>query len=51
MRWNSGSSTYFLQNKVEGSGTGQYMGIFKDKDGVNGVFMDRNENCAISDFS
>ena len=46
MRWNSGSSTYFLQNKVEGSGTGQYMGIFKDKDGVNGVFMDRNENCA-----
>ena len=23
MRWNSGSSTYFLQNKVEGSGTGQ----------------------------
>lgn len=47
MRWNNGSSTYFLQNKVEGSGTGQYMGIFKDKDGVNGVFMDRNENCAI----
>ena len=47
MRWNSGTSTYFLQNKVEGSGTGQYMGIFKDKDGVNGVFMDRKENCAI----
>ena len=47
MRWNDGSSTYFLQNKVEGSGTGQYMGIFQDKDGVNGVFMDRNENCAI----
>ena len=47
MRWNSGTSTYFLQNKVEGSGTGQYMGIFKDKDGVNGVFMDRDENCAI----
>ena len=47
MRWNSGSSTYFLQNKVEGSGTGPYMGIFKDKDGVNGVFMDRKENCAI----
>ena len=47
MRWNSGTSTYFLQNKVEGSGTGQYMGIFTDKDGVNGVFMDRNENCAI----
>ena len=47
MIWNSGSQTYFLQNKVEGSGTGQYMGIFKDKDGVNGVFMDRNENCAI----
>lgn len=47
MRWNGGTSTYFLQNKVEGSGTGQYMGNFKDKDGVNGVFMDRNENCAI----
>ena len=47
MIWNGGSQTYFLQNKVEGSGTGPYMGIFKDKDGVNGVFMDRNENCAI----
>lgn len=47
MIWNDGSKTYFLQNKVEGSGTGQYMGIFQDKDGVNGVFMDRNENCAI----
>ena len=47
MIWNSGSKTYFLQNKVEGSGTGPYMGIFKDKDGVNGVFMDRKENCAI----
>ena len=47
MRWNGGTSTYFLQNKVEGSGTGSYMGIFKDKDGVNGVFMDRKENCAI----
>ena len=48
MIWNGGTSTYFLQNKVEGSGTGQYMGIFKDKDGVNGVFMDRKENCAIT---
>lgn len=47
MIWNGGTSTYFLQNKVEGSRTGQYMGIFKDKDGVNGVFMDRKENCAI----
>lgn len=47
MIWNSGSQTYFLQNKVKGSGTGSYMGIFKDKDGVNGVFMDRKENCAI----
>lgn len=47
MRLNGGTSTYFLQNKVEGSGTGSYMGIFQDKDGVNGVFMDRNENCAI----
>ena len=47
MIWNSGSQTYFLQNKVEGSGTGQYMGIFTDKDWVNGVFMDRKENCVI----
>ena len=48
MIWNGGTSTYFLQNKVKGSGTGSYMGIFKDKDGVNGVFMDRKENCAIT---
>ena len=48
MIWNSGSKTYFLQNKVEGSGTGSYVGIFTDKDGVNGVFMDRKENCAIT---
>ena len=48
MIWNSGSQTYFLQNKVKGSGTGSYMGIFLDKDGVNGVFMDRKENCAIT---
>ena len=47
MIWNSKSETYFLQNKVTGSGTGSYMGIYNDKDGVNGVFMDRNENCAI----
>lgn len=48
MIWNDGSKTYFLQSKVEGSGTGPYMGIFRDKDGVNGVFMDRKENCAIT---
>ena len=47
MIWNSGSQTYFLQNKVTSSSAGPYMGIFKDKDGVNGVFMDRKENCAI----
>ena len=47
MIWNDGSKTYFLQSKVTGSSTGSYMGIFKDKDGVNGVFMDRSENCAI----
>ena len=47
MIWNDGSKTYFLQNKVTGSSAGSYMGIFKDKDGVNGVFMDRKENCAI----
>ncbi len=48
MIWNSGSQTYFLQNKVTGSSAGSYMGIFKDKDGINGVFMDRKENCAIT---
>ena len=47
MIWNGSSQTYFLQSKVTGSNTGSYMGIFKDKDGVNGVFMDRSENCAI----
>lgn len=47
MIWNSGTSTYFLQSKVTGSSTGSYTGIFKDKDGENGVFMDRSENCAI----
>ena len=47
MIWNGGTSTYFLQNKVKGSGTGSYMGIYQDKDWVNGVFMDRKENCAI----
>lgn len=47
MIWNKDSQTYFLKSKVEGSGTGPYMGIFKDKDGVNGVFMDRKEKCAI----
>lgn len=47
MIWNKSSKTYFLQSKVTGSSTGSYMGIFKDKDGVNGVFMDRSENCAI----
>lgn len=44
---NRSSQTYFLQSKVTGSSTGSYMGIFKDKDGVIGVFMDRSENCAI----
>ena len=47
MIWNGISQTYFLQSKVPGSSAGSYMGIFKDKDGVNGVFMDRSENCAI----
>lgn len=48
MIWNGSSQTYFLQSKVNGSSTGSYMGIFKDKDGINGVFMDRSENCAIT---
>lgn len=47
MIWNNSSQTYFLQSKVTGSGTGSWMGIFQDKDRVNGVFMDRKENCAI----
>ena len=47
MIWNSKSETYFLQSKVTGSSAGSYMGIFQDKDWVNGVFMDRKENCAI----
>ena len=32
---------------MTGSSAGSYIGIFKDKDGVNGVFVDRKENCAI----
>ena len=52
MIWNSGSQTYFLQSKVNGSSTGSYMGIFTDKDGVNGVFMDRGvldwKNCIVT---
>lgn len=47
MIWNGSSQTYFLQSKVTGSSTGSWMGIFRDKDGENGVFMDRSENCAI----
>ena len=48
MIWNKDSQTYYLQNKVTASATGSYMGIFRDKDGVNGVFMDRTENCAVT---
>ena len=33
-----GSQTYFLQSKVNGSGTGSYLGI-----AANGVYMDRND--------
>ena len=47
MKWKD-DSTYYLQNNVTASATGSYMGIFRDKDGVNGVFMDRTENCAIT---
>ena len=47
MKWND-DSTYYLQNNVTASATGSYMGIFRDKDGVYGVFMDRTENCAIT---
>ena len=36
-----GSQTYFLQSKVNGSGTGSYLGI-----AANGVYMDRNNDAS-----
>lgn len=38
MIWNKGSQTYSLRSKVNGSGTGSYLGI-----AANGVYMDRND--------
>lgn len=38
MIWNKDSQTYFLESKVNGSGTGSYLGI-----AANGVYMDRND--------
>ena len=38
MIWNKGSQTYSLESKVNGSGTGSYLGI-----AANGVYMDRND--------
>ena len=38
MVWNSISKTYFLESKVNGSGTGSYLGIAD-----NGVYMDRGK--------
>ena len=38
MRDNKGSQTYYLESKVNGSGTGSYLGI-----AANGVYMDRND--------
>ena len=38
MIWNKDSQTYFLESKVNGSGTGSYLGIE-----ANGVYMDRND--------
>lgn len=37
MIWNKDSQTYFLESKVNGSGTGSYLGI-----AANGVYMDRD---------
>ena len=37
MIWNKGSQTYSLRSKVNGSGTGSYLGIAD-----NGVYMDRD---------
>lgn len=38
MKWNNFFQTYFLESKVNGSGTGSYLGI-----AANGVYMDRND--------
>lgn len=38
MKWNKGFQTYYLESKVNGSGTGSYLGIKN-----NGVYMDRND--------
>ena len=38
MVWNPTSQTYFLESKVNGSGTGSYLGI-----AANGVYMDRKD--------
>ena len=38
MVWNPTSQTYFLESKVNGSGTGSYLGI-----ATNGVYMDRKD--------
>ena len=43
MYWNSGTSTYFLESKVKGSGAGSYLGIAD-----NEVYMDRKDvSCAV----
>lgn len=38
MKWNKFFQTYSLESKVNGSGTGSYLGI-----AANGVYMDRND--------
>lgn len=38
IKWNKYSQTYSLESKVNGSGTGSYLGI-----AANGVYMDRND--------
>ena len=43
MFWNASSKTYNLESKVNGSGTGSYLGI-KD----NGVYMDRSDDASIA---
>ncbi len=45
MIWNKDSQTYFLESKVNGSGTGSYLGI-----AANGVYMDRNDDSSTVTF-
>lgn len=45
MKWNKLFQTYYLESKVNGSGTGSYLGI-----AANGVYMDRNDDSSTVTF-